>query len=343
MPAVDQSPRIAAVDPAWACPGGLVILTGTGLTAGGLPPSLFVGDDEVRPVFASPRRIGFRVPRDAHGGRVAVRVGGVDGHATLVVARTLTTGLHQVDNPVFDREGRLYVTYSGSRGQQVPVSIFRVHPSGARESFSSAIVNPTSMVFGPDDALYVSSRFEGVVYRVAPDGGADPFVGDVGVACGLAFDRDGVLYVGDRSGTIFRVRPGKHPEVLTTLPPSIAAYHLAAGADGALFVSGPTLTTYDHVYRVAPDGHHEVFASGFGRPQGLVLEGDQLLVADALAGSSAVHRLGPGQARARVVAGEGLIGLAFDPHGGLVVSSNDTVYRFDDLPGVSPLRGPEGQ
>ena len=47
------------------------------------------------------------------------------------------------------------------------------------------------MVFGPDDALYVSSRFEGVVYRVAPDGGADPFVGEVGVACGLAFDRGG--------------------------------------------------------------------------------------------------------------------------------------------------------
>ena len=138
------------------------------------------------------------------------------------------------------------------------------------------------------------------------------------------------MYVGDRSGTIFRVRPGKHPEVLTTLPPSIAAYHLAAGTDGGLFVSGPTLTAYDHVYRVTPDGHHEIFASGFGRPQGLALEGDRLLVADALAGSSAVHRLGPGEARARVVAGEGLIGLAFDPHGGLVVSSNDTVYRFDD-------------
>ena len=320
-----------------------MILTGTGLTTGGTPPSLVVGDDEVRPVFASPRRIGFRVPRDAPGGPVAVRVSGVDGRATLVVARTLTTGVHQVDNPVFDREGRLYVTYSGSRGQQVPVSIFRVHPSGARESFSSAIVNPTSMVFGPDNALYVSSRFEGVVYRVAADGGADPFVAEVGVACGLAFDEEGVLYVGDRSGTIFRVRPGKHPEVLTTLPPSIAAYHLAAGRDGGLFVSGPTLTTYDHVYRVYPDGRHEVFASGFGRPQGLAWEGDLLLVADALAGASAVHRLGPGTTRARVVAGEGLVGLAFDPHGGLVVASNDTVYRFDDLPGVSTVYRPEGQ
>ncbi len=56
---MDDSPHIAAVEPAWACPGGLVILTGTGLTTGGTPPSLVVGNDEVRPVFAvaAPHRI----------------------------------------------------------------------------------------------------------------------------------------------------------------------------------------------------------------------------------------------------------------------------------------------
>src|SRR5436309_1967252 len=79
-------------------------------------------------------------------------------------------GLHQVDNPIFDRDGNLYVTYSGTRGQQVPVSIFRVRPNGTRETFSSGIVNPTSMAIDSHGTIFVSSRFEGTVYRLEPDG-----------------------------------------------------------------------------------------------------------------------------------------------------------------------------
>ena len=71
-----------------------------------------------------------------------------------------------MDNPVFDRDGNLYVTYSGTRGQEVPVSIFKVRPNGTRETFSSGIVNATSMAIDPEGRLYVSSRFEGTVYRV---------------------------------------------------------------------------------------------------------------------------------------------------------------------------------
>jgi len=36
-----------------------------------------------------------------------------------------------------------------------------VTPNGTRETFSSGIVNPTSMAIDSDDRLYVSSRFEG--------------------------------------------------------------------------------------------------------------------------------------------------------------------------------------
>ena len=98
------------------------------------------------------------------------------------------------------------MTYSGSRGQEVPVSIFRVSPSGRRESFVSGIVNPTSMTFDARGNLYVSSRFEGSVYRVKPDGTHEAIASDLGIACGLAFGRDGMLYVGDRSGTIFGMK-----------------------------------------------------------------------------------------------------------------------------------------
>src|SRR5207302_6761591 len=117
------------------------------------------------------------------GGRATVRVASAPGETGYIeIAAPFATGLHQVDNPIFDHEGNLYVTYSGTRGQQVPVSIFRVRPNGTRETFSSGIVNPTSMAIDPEGRLYVSSRFEGTVYRLAPDGSVEPFATDLGVA-----------------------------------------------------------------------------------------------------------------------------------------------------------------
>src|SRR5262249_36421811 len=155
------------------------------------------------------------VPAGLEAGRTSVRMAG--DTAFLDIAGPFATGLHQVDNPVFDAAGNLFVTFSGTRGQQVPVSIFRVRPNGTRETFSSGIVIPTSMGMSRDGQLYVSSRFEGTVYRVAEDGSAEVFAHDLGVTCGLAFASDGTLLVGDRSGTIFRVTPAGKVSTLASL------------------------------------------------------------------------------------------------------------------------------
>jgi sugar lactone lactonase YvrE len=251
-----------------------------------------------------------------------------DGHS-VDIAIPFATGLHQVDSPVFDRDGNLYVTYSGTRGQQVPVSIFRVRVNGTRETFSSGIVNPTSMAIGPNGQLYVSSRFEGTVYKLTEKGVAEPFATDLGVACGLAFAPDGTLFVGDRTGTIFKVDEAGHAMAFATLPSSVAAFHVALGRDGALFVSGPTLSTYDAVYRVTPNGETSVVSQAFGRPQGLAVGPDgSLFVVEALAGSSGLYRLAPDGTTELVLSGPGLVGVAFDRQGGVVVCSNDTAYRL---------------
>ena len=48
---------------------------------------------------------------------------------------------------------------------------------------------------------------------------------------GLALAADGTLFVGDRSGSILRVSPDKQVETFASLPPSVAAFHLAFGPD----------------------------------------------------------------------------------------------------------------
>src|SRR5262249_23144348 len=268
------------------------------------------------------------------GGPVPIKIDGVSGDTPFVdVGGTFATGLHQVDNPVFDRDGNLYVTYSGTRGQQVPVSIFRVRPNGTRETFSSGIVNATSMAIGPDGQLYVSSRFEGTVYRMNPDGTFEPFARELGVACGLAFDDAGTLFVGDRSGTLFKVDRQGNAQPFATLPGSIAAFHLAIGPDGAIYVTAPTLSTYDPIYKIAPDGSIATLDARFGRPQGITFDSaGTLFVVEALAGASGLYRLPREGQPELVLAGQNLVGVAFDSFGGLIVCSNETAFRLKQRP-----------
>jgi sugar lactone lactonase YvrE len=327
---MSNSPSITAVRPGSAIEGGRIVIEGAGFPVDGPElPAVRIGGERARIVYASPRAIGVVVPAVADGGRASVRIDGVpDETASVDVASTLATGLHQVDNPVFDRAGNLYVTYSGTRGQEVPVSIFCVRPDGMRETFSSGIVNPTSMAIDPEGRLYVSSRFEGTVYRVGLDGSSESFASDLGVACGLAFASDGTLFVGDRSGTIFRVDREGHARAFAALPPSVAAFHLALAPDGALHVTAPTLSSYDGIYRIDASGEVTQPYTGFGRPQGLAFDASGVLfVIEALAGSSGLYRLPADGPPELVVAGPGLVGVAFDPAGGLVVCSNDTAYR----------------
>jgi sugar lactone lactonase YvrE len=322
-------PVLSSIAPLRAVEGGRVVLNGS-FPAPHALLDVTVGGVSVRVTTASATRLAVMIPSGLEGGALPVRVAGTAGDpAVLSVGRVWASGVHQVDSPVFDAAGSLYVTYSGSRGQESPVSIFRVTRQGTREPYATGIVNATSAAIGPDGALYMSSRFEGVVYRVADDGTHAAVASELGVACGLAFDTQGVLYVGDRSGTVFRVRDG-HADAFASLPASVAAFHLAMSPSGDLYVTGPTLATRDPIYRITPEGEVSTLPCLFGRPQGLAFdEGGALHVVEALAGSSGVYRIADGVTPELVVSGPSLIGLAFGPRGQLVVTSNETAYRFD--------------
>jgi sugar lactone lactonase YvrE len=297
------------------------------------PPHVLFGGVDARVVAASPQSIRVVVPTDAPSGLVTVRVDELPGEAAqLEVGRALTADVHQVDSPAFDRTGRLYVTQSGGRDTKVPVPLFRVGRDGAREPLAVDVANPTSLALGPDGAMYVSSRFEGQVYRLTPDDRAELYVTEVGVPTGLAFAPDGTLFIGDRSGSILRVSPDRHVDTFASLPPSVAAFHLAYGPDSALYATAPTLSTHDALYRITPDRTVSVVTEAFGRPQGLAFDSTgTLYVVDALAGSAGLYSLNVERqdAPALIVGAGSLVGVAFDPSGGIVLASSDTIWRLE--------------
>lgn len=332
-------PVLSTIRPKGAVPGGRVTLIGTHLPvpADG-PPHVSIGGQAARVVSASSRAIGVLVPEVA-GGPLPVRVTELPSETLVLdVATVLTTGMHQVDSPVCDANGFVYLTHSGGRDTKAPVSMYRVGPDGVREPIAVDIANPTSMARGPDGSIYVSSRFEGQVYRLTTDLRAELFATDLGVATGLACASDGTLYVGDRTGTILRVSAGqsgesaRHVEPYASIPASVAAFHLALGPDGSLYVTAPTLASHDVVYRVTPEREVQVVCGGFGRPQGLAFDAAGVLfVADALAGGAGLYRVDVREAAPvpeLVIAAPHLVGVAFDPQGGMLLASSDTVWRI---------------
>lgn len=310
-----------------ALPAGIVRLEMEGL-ASPLDLEVEVGGVRAEVIGASTRLLTVKVPEGAGDG-IRVRKEG-EAEAPLKVGRFLAGDFHAVANPVVDDFGNVYVTYSGARGEKVPFSVFIVYPNGRREPFLADITNPTGMAIGPDHCLYITSRHTGIAYKSTFDKQLEEYVDGLGIATGVAFDSKGNLLVGDRSGAIRKVSPSLEVTVLCELEPSVSAYHLAVDAEDNLYVTGPTLSTQDSVYRLNPDGAVEVVFRGFGRPQGLAVgPSGELQVAASYGGRKGIFTLRDGRPHLSV-AGPMLVGLAYSPDGRyLYLTDSTNLYQLE--------------
>ncbi|MBZ5605398.1 MAG: gluconolaconase [Acidobacteriia bacterium] len=326
----DSRPQIAEVSPFAAIPGGEFQIRGKGL-APTVPAHVRFGDVQAPIVIGSDSLIIARVPENAQGGELVV---GGDGRAsvpwTCGIGIQVADSVHPVSNPVVDRYGNIYTTFSGSAGQKTPVSIYQIDTNYRAKPLVTDLMNATGLALDPEGVLYVSSRHDGIVYQVSHAGNLAVYVEGMGVATGIAFDHDENLYVGDRSGTVFKISRQRQIYVFATLEPSIAAYHLAFGPDDYLYVTGPTTSSFDAVHRISRDGHVETFYRGLGRPQGMAFDVDgNLYVAASLGGRRGVVRLDSSANAELFLSGPAIVGLAFGPGKSMVLATNNSIYKVD--------------
>ena len=328
---VNGGPRIETVAPSAALAGGEIRITGSGLRPPELRrPKVQFGEVEGSVVISSDGFLVARVPEGATSGPVVVATDGhVSNSQTVNVAVPIAENLHPVTNPALDAEGNIYVTFSGSRGQKVPVAIFKIDTSYVVKPFVQELMNATSIAFDRQGQMYVSSRYDGAVYRVAPNGTMTTYAEGMGVATGIAFDREQNLYVGDRSGTIFKIGKDQQVFVFATLEPSVSAYHLAFSPQRDLFVTGPTTSSFDRVHKIDPHGTVTTFYKGLGRPQGIAFDVDgNLYVAASMAGKRGIVKITPDGKANLEVAGQGLVGLAFAPGRSVILSTTAAVHHL---------------
>lgn len=323
-------PVIAHLEPPAAITGGELHIRGHHLATGGRP-SVRLGNQSAHLIVAGDSYIVARVPDSAMVGEVVVTSGTQQSelHPTHLGIQ-IADSLHPVANPAVDHEGNVFSTFSGSRGQKSPVSIYKIDTNYNSKPFVTDLMNPTGLAFDREGLLYVSSRYDGIVYQITPGGNMSVYVEGMGVATGIAFDSEENLYVGDRSGTVFKISKSRQIYVFATLEPSIAAYHLAFGPEDYLYITGPTTSSFDSVYRISKAGEVELFYRGVGRPQGLAFDAEgRLYVAASLGGRRGIIRIDKSRRPEQFLSGPGIVGLAFTPSRALILATQNALFRVD--------------
>src|SRR5258708_27299539 len=192
---VNGKPRIDAVIPAAALPGGEIRIVGSGLRPPELRrPRVRFGEVEGSVVISSDDFVVARVPQGAASGPVVISTNGHSSNAHQIkVTAMIADSVHPVTNPALDSEGNIFVTFSGSRGQKVPVSIFKIDTHYNVKPFVAEMMNATSIAFDRDGQMYVSSRFDGTVYKVAPNGTMSSYAEAMGLPTVIPFDPPKIL------------------------------------------------------------------------------------------------------------------------------------------------------
>lgn len=328
--------KITAIEPEFAIPGGEISIACEGFNASRDGDSrVFIGGEQCSVVAASSTHIVANLPAEVAGGDQDLYVesrGAVSERVPLKVGRLLTSEMHIVANPAVDpSDGAIILTRSGSRGHHLPATLFRLEDDGYLDELPEPVLNPTGIAFDREGQMFVTNRAQGEVYAVGRDGTATVYATGLGIATGIAFDPEGLMYVGDRSGTVHRVREFAEVETFTVMEPSVAAYHMAFGPDGRLYVTSPGLASHDAIHVVDREGFDEAFFRGFGRPQGLAFDtAGNLYVAACHKGRHGIARVtSDGSSCERFVAGNNVVGLCFTRKGEMIVATGDSVYSID--------------
>jgi sugar lactone lactonase YvrE len=327
--------KILEIRPKYALPGGEIEVLCEDFHPGGARFDCLLDGRSCRITASSSKRVLAIVPTsftDQTQANVQLTAdSNVHAEYEINIAGRLADEMHIVANPAVDpSDDAIVVTRSGSRGQHLENTIYRIESSGYIDELPEPVLNPTGIAFGPDGRMYVTNRAEGEVWIVGVNGDNSIHASGLGIATGIAFDDDGTMYVGDRSGTVYRIKGHDDAQVFASLEPSVAAYHMAFGPDGKLYVSAPGLASSDAIYAIDRKGDAKVFYRGLGRPQGIAFDTvGNLYIAACYRGRHGIVRISPDAASIELfVSGNNIVGLCFTRSGDMIVATNETVYSL---------------
>src|SRR5947209_7066475 len=166
----DSKPQISQVTPPAAIAGGELQIRGKGFAKLDRP-RVSIGEIGAPVIIGSDSLVIARVPDGATAGDLVIESGGVPSESWACdIGVLVAEALHPVANPAVDSFGNIYTTFSGSRGQKVPVAVYKIDLNFTMKPFINELMNATGMAFDAQGMLYITSRYDGFVYQATPNG-----------------------------------------------------------------------------------------------------------------------------------------------------------------------------
>ena len=161
-----------------------MVIRGSGLAPRvGPRPNVYFGEADAGLMLVTENRVIVRVPDGASDGTVRVANGnGESAPHPVSIGLQIADNLHPIGNPAVDLEGNIYVTFSGPRGEPVPVSLYKVTANYNVKPFVTTLVNPSGLALDRFSNLYVSCRHDGTIHKITPEGRAEQWIEGMGIA-----------------------------------------------------------------------------------------------------------------------------------------------------------------
>src|SRR4029077_19625266 len=145
----DPRPSISQVTPKAAIAGGELQIRGKGF-AHSERPKVTIGEVGAPVVIGSDSFVIARVPEGATAGEMVIESGECASESWACdIGVLVADSLHPVANPAIDAFGNIYTTFSGSRGQKVPVAVYKIDLNFNMKPFINDLMNATAMAFDP--------------------------------------------------------------------------------------------------------------------------------------------------------------------------------------------------
>src|ERR1044072_2796800 len=161
----DSKPQISQVSPHAAIAGGELQIRGKGFAKTDRP-RVTIGEIGAPVVIGSDSFVIARVPEGATAGELVIESGDLASESWACdIGVMVADSLHPVASPAIDAFGNIYTTFSGSKGQNSPVAVYKIDLNFNIKPFINELMNATALTFDEQGMLYIPSRYDGFVYQ----------------------------------------------------------------------------------------------------------------------------------------------------------------------------------
>ncbi len=320
---------IRTITPPVGLPGGEVTLFCDGLDPLALDDeSLHFCGSVAMIEGASPQKLVTHIPENTWTNEVSIIQHGVESpEYRFIVPRCVANALHCVTSPAVTKTNEVLATFCGMPGQLAPVSVFLINSHHGKQPFSAGLHNIGAVTVDGQGQVWAVSRSDGYVCLLEPEGAFRIVREGFEIPCALAACGDDI-YLAETGGKVFLVQADGSSRLLAELPPSDVSLHLAVSRDGQLFASSTQRIGENVIWTIGKDGHVREFARAMMEFHGIGFDATNALyvaVTERGSGGIDMYHL-HSRERQRIVSGQDIVGMAFDGHNDMYISTISRIY-----------------